>query len=125
MLFDPETLELKQIKAYPLEQDLSRETLAKELLQSPDQLALVISQAKNLPGFSAPKTNPERWVYFCGKPGSDFFSWGPITGDFRIPFALIKELSNGNLDERIVRQRQRLIQALPDGRNAGSGSGRG
>ena len=28
MLFDPETLELKQIKAYPLEQDLSRETLA-------------------------------------------------------------------------------------------------
>jgi phosphoglycerol transferase len=125
MLFDPETLELKQIKAYPLEQDLSRETLAEELLQSPDQLALVISQAKNLPGFSAPKTHPERWVYFCGKPGSDFFSWGPITGDFRIPFALIKELSNGNLDERTVRDRQRLIQALPGERNIGSGRERG
>ncbi|WP_162148573.1 sulfatase-like hydrolase/transferase [Desulfuromonas sp. TF] len=107
--FDPTSLKLLNINAYAFDEGLQKSTLSKELLKEKDKLALVISRAKNLPGFSDPTANPNQWVYFCGKPGSAPFSGGVITGDFHIPFDTIKELGASDLDNEMIRLRQNLI----------------
>ncbi len=111
-IFDDRSLKLEKIKSYPLDEGLERETLSKELLQHKEKLALVISRAGNLPGFSNPRTHPDQWVFFCGKPGSDFFSWGSLSGDLLIPFDLIRKLSKSKMDDRVVRERENLLKAL-------------
>jgi len=112
LIFNENTLALENIKAYPLEKDLQRETLGNELLQQKGKLVLVISTAKNLPGFSDPRIHPDRWVFYCGKPGSDYYSWGPITGDFLIPYDLLQKLGKSKIDDRVVNERQRLLQGI-------------
>ncbi|MDX2480485.1 MAG: sulfatase-like hydrolase/transferase [Desulfuromusa sp.] len=108
-LFDNSTLALEKIYTFPLEQGLSRETLGEILLQNKTKLAMVISRSKYLAGFSDQHLNPDQWIFFFGRPGSDYVSGGPITGDFLIPFDLIKKLSHSKIDDRVVRERRRLL----------------
>jgi hypothetical protein len=111
-LFDNSSLKLEKINSYPLEQGLSNETLGEILLNNKEKFALVVSRSENLPGFSDQRLNPEQWVFFCGKPGSDFFSGGPITSDFLIPFDLVKKLSQSKIVDGVVRERQRILNAF-------------
>jgi hypothetical protein len=93
---------------------LTEITLSKELLKHKEKLALVISRAGNLPGFIDRRTNPDQWAFFFGKPGSDFFTGGPIPGDFFIPYDFIQKLSKSKLDDRIVRGRENLLHVLQE-----------
>jgi len=118
-LFDAKTLRLEKIEPYPYDQGLAHTTLSNELLEHKEQLALVISHAGNLPGFTDLE-DPSQWVFFFGKAGSRNFSWGPITGDLTIPYELIRKLANGDTDEEVVSQRARLIRMIEQSEMAGA-----
>jgi hypothetical protein len=110
--FDDRSLKLEEIKVYPVEQGLTRQTLSDELLKHKEKLALVISRAINLPVFTDPRYHPDQWVFFCGKPGSDYFSGGLIDGDILIPFDLIQALSQSEVNDRLVDERANRLKAL-------------
>ena len=109
-IFDDRSLKLEKIKTYAFDKGLTNETLGKELLENKENLALVISRAMNLPGFIDPRTNPDRWSFFFGKPGSNLFTSGPITGDFLIPFDLIQKLSKSRMDDRVIGERENILK---------------
>jgi len=111
-IFDGSSLKLEKIRAYPIDQKIEPETISKELLKNREKLVLAMSRAKYLPGFSDPRTYPDQMVFFCGKPGSDYFSWGPVTGDLFIPFDLIQNLRKSNLDDRAFNEREKQVKAL-------------
>ena len=79
-----------------------------ECNQSPGE-RLSISRVRD---DSDPRNHPDQWVYFCGKPGSDFFSWGPISGDFLIPFNLIQKLSKSDMNDMVVLERENLLKTM-------------
>ena len=111
-VFNANSCKLEKIRVFALGQGLTRTTLGEELLKNPEKLALVISRAKNLPGFTDPRNNPDQWVYFCGKPGSNFFSWGQLTGDLLIPYDLIQKLNKAEIDKRVISEREHLLNNL-------------
>ncbi len=120
-IFDEDTLGLEKIISHPLDQGLSSLDLSEKLLQFPGKLTLAISRAKNLPAFVDPRINPDQWVFYCGKPGSDYLSLGQINGDFYIPFKLIRDISQSQLDDRVLQARQRMLDNLA--RNSGAKQG--
>jgi hypothetical protein len=114
-VFNDKTLSLEDIKSYPRDRGLTRETLSRALLQNKEKLAFVISRAIYLPGFVDPRIkNPDQWVFFCGRPGSDYFSWGAISGDFRIPFDLIQKLVKSKMDDRVIHEREYVLKTMTD-----------
>jgi phosphoglycerol transferase len=117
-LFDDKSLKLEKIVPYPFDRGLLPGTLSKSLLSHKEKMILVISRARNLPGFSDPRINPNKWVFFFGKPGSDIFSWGPINGDLVVPFSLIRDLKRGRMDDTVIQERENLLKAF-EGSNTG------
>ena len=113
-IFNNNSLQIEKIKAYAFDKGISAGALSKELTKVKDKLVFVIGRAKNLPGFSAPGINPMKWVYFCEKPGGNLFLQGVISGDLQIPFDLIKEFNNSELDNNIIQQRQSFFEAVLD-----------
>jgi hypothetical protein len=111
-VFDERSLELEKIQSYPLNEGLGPGTFSRELLKNGEKLVLAISHAGNLPGFSDPQSDLFQWVFFCGRPGSDFSFLGPVTGEFIIPFDLIRELSRSRTDDRVVRGRENMVNAF-------------
>lgn len=111
-LFDDNSLSLKKIDTYPFDGGLKRETLSRSLLQHNKELALVISKAKNLPGFVDPSIQPERLVFFFGKPGGGSFISGPITAELTIPYDMIRNLRQTRISDRIVREREDVLTTL-------------
>ena len=89
---------------------MKRETLSKTLLNHADKLALTIGRAGNLPGFSDPRNHPDQWYFFCGKPGAELFTSGPISSDFFIPFDLILKLSKSDINDRVIKEREQLLK---------------
>ena len=113
-VFNNNSLELEKIKSYPLENGLTPETLTSALLENKEKLVFVVGPAKYLPGFSDPRTPPFTWCYFFGKPESGTSTYGPITEDIVIPFDLIRNLSQGKKDEKILRARENLLKTTAE-----------
>jgi len=115
-IFDAGTLKLEKIKTFAFDKGLTKETLSQELLDHKEKLALVISRSMNLPGFTDPRNNPDRWAFFFGKPGGEIFTGGLITGDFLIPYNFIQDLSKSKIDSKIVREREDLLKTMAGNR---------
>jgi len=120
-IFDAKSLKLEKIKTYAFDKGLTVETLSKELLEHREKLVLVISRIKYLPRFSEPRFNPNQWAFFFGKPGSNSFSWGPITGDIIISFDLIRKLSQSKMDDIIIPEREKVLKSIPGNKTAMQG----
>jgi len=111
-VFNEKSLMLESIKFYSLDRELTPATLGKELLKHKEKLVLAIGLAENLPGFTDPRNKPKERVYFFGKPGSDIYSWGPLTEVLIVPFNIIQELRLSKINDRIVRERENLLKAI-------------
>ena len=112
--FDDQTLKLEEVETFPFNVEMTAKTLARELLTHKDKLTFAISQAGFLPGYAEPRISPEDWVFYIGKPGGDLCWGGRISGDFSIPFEQIRNLSHSEVDARVVRERERLLQHVAE-----------
>ncbi|KPK23417.1 MAG: hypothetical protein AMJ61_15775 [Desulfobacterales bacterium SG8_35_2] len=111
-IFDADSLKMEKIKTYAFDKGLTQLTLGNELLNNKEKLTLVISRAMNLSGFTDPKNDPDRWAYFFGKPGSNYFTGQVISGDFFIPLDLIQKMGNSPIDNKVISARQDLLISL-------------
>ena len=106
---DDASLKLDEIKSYPFDRQFAPGAMSEELRRHPGKLALAIGRACNLPGFAGPRILPGSWMFFVGKPGSDKFLRGAITGDFTLPFAVIQAVARESGDEPVSRERDRRV----------------
>ncbi len=110
-VFDADSLKLEKILAFPFDKGLTPEDLTTALLEQNEKLVLVISPAGYLRDFSDPQIDPSQWVFFFGKPGSDFFFECPIAGDLSIPFNVIQGLSKNKTTPSLHHKRTNVRRA--------------